>query len=386
MKNFDAVIVGGGVIGAAIAFELAAEKLRVLVVDRQEPGRETSWAAAGMLSPGPDSPEAVPLVPLAKESLQLYPDFVAAIEEASGRLVEFARKGTLELFAGPDGENERGKMIEEYRDLGLPIETISAAAARGLEPELGSAASAVAWLPEEATVDPRLLTEAVLAAAERRGAEIRAGVAVESLWCERGACSGVIAADGEKIEGEHVVIAAGAFCGTIKDCVSGGERNLARYAQVRPVRGQLVALRSATMKLKKVLRSSRGYLVPRRDGRIIAGSTLENAGFVKQVTPDGIRRILEGAKELAPALAGAEIVEQWAGLRPDSPDHLPIIGPTDMKGLLIATGHYRNGILLAPVTAKIVRDWIVSGKASFMAENFSPLRFTAEKSRARTSS
>ena len=135
------------------------------------------------------------------------------------------------------------------------------------------------------------------------------------------------------------------------------------------------------MKLKKVLRSSRGYLVPRRDGRIIAGSTLENAGFVKQVTPEGIRKILEGAKELAPALAGAEIVEQWAGLRPDSPDHLPIIGPTEMKGLLIATGHYRNGILLAPVTAKIVRDWIVSGKASFMAENFSPLRFTAARAR-----
>ncbi|MFZ1030607.1 MAG: FAD-dependent oxidoreductase, partial [Candidatus Acidiferrales bacterium] len=162
---------------------------------------------------------------------------------------------------------------------------------------------------------------------------------------------------------------------------SGLDGNLARYAPVRPVRGQLVALRSPTVKLKKVLRSSRGYLVPRRDGRIIAGSTLENAGFVKQVTPEGIRKILQGAKELAPGLAGAEIVEQWAGLRPDSPDHLPIIGPTEMKGLLIATGHYRNGILLAPVTAKIVRDWIVSGRASFLAESFSPLRFTAARSR-----
>ncbi|MFZ0520199.1 MAG: glycine oxidase ThiO [Candidatus Acidiferrales bacterium] len=384
MKTFDAVIVGGGVIGAAIAFELAGEKLRVLVIDRQAPGREASWAAAGMLSPGPDSPEAVPLVPLGQESLRLYPEFVAGIEEASGRVVDFAREGTFEVFAGPDGETARDKMIEEYRDLGLAIEAISVEAARGLEPELGSAASAAAWLPEEATVDPRLLTEAVLAAAERRGAVIREACAVKSLWCEGGACKGVIAAGGEKIEGEHVVIAAGTFCGTIKDYVSGADGNLARYAPVRPVRGQLVALRSATVKLKKVLRSSRGYLVPRRDGRIIAGSTLENAGFVKQVTPEGIRKILEAAAELAPALARAEIVEQWAGLRPDSPDHLPIIGPTEMKGLLIATGHYRNGILLAPVTAKIVRDWIVSGKASFMAEGFSPLRFTAAKSRART--
>ncbi len=381
MKNYDAVIVGGGVIGAAIAFELAGEKLRVLVVDRQQPAREASWAAAGMLSPGPDSPEAATLVPLGKESLQLYPAFVAGIEEASGRTVDFAREGTFEVFAGPDGENARDKMIEEYRDLGLAIETISVAAARGLEPELGAAVSAAAWLPYEATVDPRLLTEAVLVAAERRGAEIRGDCAVESLLCERGACTGVAVAGGQKIEGERVVIAAGTFCGTIKDCVSGGDGNMARYAPVRPVRGQLVALRSASVKLKKVLRSSRGYLVPRRDGRIIAGSTLENAGFVKQVTPEGIRKILEGAKELAPALAGAEIVEQWAGLRPDSPDHLPIIGPTEMKGLLIATGHYRNGILLAPVTAKIVRDWIVSGKASFMAENFSPLRFTAARAR-----
>ena len=383
MKNFDVVIVGGGVIGAAIAFELAGEKLRVLVVDRQQPGRETSWAAAGMLSPGPDSPEAVPLVPLAKESLQLYPEFVAGVEEASGTNVDFVREGTFELFAGGDGESARDKMIEEYRELGLAIETISVEAARALEPELGAAVSAAAWLPDEATVDPRLLTEAVLVAAARRGAEIRGDCAVESLLCERGACVGVTAG-GEKFEGEHVVIAAGAFCGTIKDCVSGGAENLARYAPVRPVRGQLVALRFANVKLKKVLRSSRGYLVPRRDGRIIAGSTLENAGFVKQVTPEGIRKILEGAKELAPGLAGAEIVEQWAGLRPDSPDHLPIIGPAEMKGLLIATGHYRNGILLAPVTAKIVRDWIVSGKGSFVAERFSPLRFTAARSRART--
>jgi glycine oxidase len=336
-----------------------------------------------MLSPGPDSQEAVPLVPLAKESLQLYPEFVAGVEEASGTSVDFVRGGTFEVFAGPDGGRERDTMIEEYRDLGLSIETISVAAARELEPDLGAAATAAAWLPDEATVDPRLLTVAVLVAAERRGAEIRGDCAVESLLCERGACVGVTGG-GEKIAGEQVVIAAGTFCGTIKGGVSGTDRSLARYAPVRPVRGQLVALRSSTVKLKKVLRSSRGYLVARRDGRIIAGSTLENAGFVKQVTPEGIRKILEGAKELAPGLAGAEIVEQWAGLRPDSPDHLPIIGPTEMKGLLIATGHYRNGILLAPVTAKIVRDWIVSGKASFVAENFSPLRFTAVKSRART--
>jgi glycine oxidase len=383
VKNFDAIIVGGGLIGSAIAFELAEVKLRVVVIDRQQPGREASWAAAGMLSPGPDSPEVAPLVPLGKESLQLYPEFIAAVEEASGMAVNFAREGTFEVFAGPQSESARDAMVEEYRRLEIAIETISPQAARAAEPSLGQAA-AVAWLPEEATVDPRLLAEAVLAGAKRRGAEIRAGCAVDSLLCRGGACTGVVAG-GEQIEAANVVIAAGSFCGTIGDCVSGTEANLARYAPVRPVRGQMIALRSESVKLQRVLRSQHGYLVPRPDGRIIAGSTLEDAGFVKQVTPEGIRRILDGAVELAPALAEAKIVEQWAGLRPDTPDHFPIIGPTEMSGLVMATGHYRNGILLAPVTAKIVRDWIVSGKAELRAERFSPLRFAAARSHAKTS-
>jgi glycine oxidase len=384
VKTFDAIIVGGGLIGSAIAFELAGEKLRVLVIDRQQPGREASWAAAGMLSPGPDSPEAAPLAPLGKESLQLYPEFIAGVEEASGMAVNFARQGTFEIFAGPQSERARDAMVEEYRRLEIAIETISPKAARAVESSLGPAAMAVAWLPEEATVDPRLLTEAVLAGAERRGALVRVGCAVDSLLCRGAACAGVVAG-GEKIEAAHVVIAAGSFCGKISDCVSRTKGNLARYAPVSPVRGQMLALRSESVKLQRVLRSSRGYLVPRPDGRIIAGSTLEDAGFVKQVTPEGIRQILDGAVELAPALADAKIVEQWAGLRPDTPDHLPIIGPTEMSGLVMATGHYRNGILLAPVTAKIVRDWIVNGKASFSAENFLPLRFTATRSHARTS-
>ena len=154
---------------------------------------------------------------------------------------------------------------------------------------------------------------------------------------------------------------------------------LRHYAPVHPVRGQMLALRSGTVQLKKVLRSEYGYLVPRRDGRIIAGSTLENAGFVKQVTPQGVRQILDAALDLAPALVDAKIVEEWSGLRPGTPDLLPIIGPTDIPGLWLATGHYRNGILLAPATAKIMRDWIVTGKSNFNAESFSPLRFRRSK-------
>lgn len=371
MSAFDVAIIGGGVIGGSIAFELAAEKLRVVVLDRQQPGHEASWAAAGMLSPGPDSPEALPLVPLGKESLRHYPEFISAVEEASGRSTDFAREGTLQIFPGPHAEAELEKMAAEYRRLGLRLESISPDDARKLEPSIGPAAQAAAWLPEESVVDPRLLTDAVIAAARHRGVEIRHDSAVTSILREGDRCIGVVAG-GESISAKFVVVAAGAQ--------SGGIDSIARYAPTHPVRGQLLALRPKDVKLQRVLRSENGYLVPRRDGRIIAGSTLENAGFDKHVTPSGICRILQAVLELVPGLANAEIIETWAGLRPGTPDHLPVLGPTDIEGLLIATGHYRNGILLAPVTAELLRDWIVSGQASMETSMFSPLRFSAAAS------
>lgn len=385
MSAYDVIIVGGGLIGGSIAFELASEKLRAAVLDRQEPGREASWAAAGMLSPGPDSPESSALVPLGVESMRLYPEFIAAVEGASGKSTDFTRNGTFEVFRGPEAEIARNKMVAEFHRVGLAAEAMSANEARKHEPSLGPQARAVAWLPDEATVDPRLLLEAVFAAATHRGAEIRANCAVDALLYESGACTGVIA-DGQKIAAKQVVIAAGSFCGTIADAAHelAPHPQLRQYAPVHPVRGQMLALRSASVQLKKVLRSRHGYLVPRRDGRIIAGSTLEDAGFVKQVTPQGVRQILDAALELAPALADAKIFEEWSGLRPGTPDLLPIIGRTDIAGLWLATGHYRNGILLAPATAKIMRDWIVTGKSNFNAERFSPLRFTATNSHQHT--
>jgi glycine oxidase len=397
VSAYDVLIVGGGLIGSSIAFELSSEKLRVAVLDCQEPGREASWAAAGMLSPGPDSSEASALVPLGIESLCLYPEFISAVESASGKATDFTRNGTFEVFRGPEAEIARNKMVAEFHHMGLAAAAMSANDARKHEPSLAAQSGAVAWLPEEATVDPRLLIEAVLAAAKQSGAEIRANCAVDTLLYEGKACAGVISS-GQKFAAKQVIIAAGSFCATIANgavadgAIAGAElthetdphpqSQLCQYAPVHPVRGQMLALRSTTVQLKKVLRSQHGYLVPRRDGRIIAGSTLEDAGFVKKVTPEGIRQILDAALELAPALADAKIVEEWCGLRPGTPDQLPIIGPTDVPGLWLATGHYRNGILLAPATAKIMRDWIVTGKSNFKAESFSPLRFTIAKSQA----
>ncbi|MGA8220940.1 MAG: FAD-dependent oxidoreductase, partial [Candidatus Acidiferrales bacterium] len=260
MNTFDVAIIGGGAIGCAIAFELAAEKATVVVLDRQHPGREASWAAAGMLSPGPDSPESLPMVPLARESFRLYPEFIAAIEEASGKSTAFVREGTLQIFPGPGGEAERNEMAAEYRRLGLAIEPISYESARRYEGSLGPAARFAAWLAEESVVDPRLLMDAVLEAARRRGVKFRTDCAVTSVLLEGDRCGGVVAG-GEKIAAKRVIVAAG--------CFSGGIDWLARYAPTRPVRGQMLALRSTGLSLRRVVRSERGYLVPRCDGRII---------------------------------------------------------------------------------------------------------------------
>jgi glycine oxidase len=370
VKSFDVVIIGGGVIGASIAFELAAEKLRVAVLDRQQPGREASWAAAGMLSPAPDSPRDSPLVPLGRESLRHYPGFVSAIEETSGESVGHAREGTLEIFSAVGGEARRDGRVAECRGLGLAAEPVALDTAQRWEPAIGPAARAAAWLPEEGTVEPRSLMSAVVVAATRRGAEFCPDRGVSGLIREKDRCTGVIAGGGE-ISAGHVVMAAGCFSREIAP----ESEWFACYAPTRPVRGQMMALRPDGAGLRRVLRSERGYLVPRRDGRIVAGSTSEEVGFERGVTPAGLRKIFDAAIELFPALAGAEVLETWSGLRPGTPDDLPILGPTDIEGLMIATGHYRNGILLAPVTAKLMREWITGSHGAFDASTYSPMRF-----------
>ena len=374
MKSFDVLIVGGGIIGGAIAWELAARKLRVAILDRQEPWREASWAAAGMLSPSPDAPDSSALFPLAKASFDLYASWASEIERVAGVAPLMGHDATLELFMGPDAEAERDGFVDEHRGLGLNTKAISLEDARKLEPTIGSDARAAAWLLDEATIDPRALGQALLPALAKRGVEIRTGTEVTSLTTENHRCTGVIAA-GREIAAGHVVVAAGCYSGSIE-----GARE---YAPVRPVRGQMAALRPLGAAPGRVLRSHRGYVVPRPDGRIIAGSTLENDGYEKRITPGGQMTILGAAVELSFALADAEIVETWSGLRPDTPDHLPIIGPAgEPARVTIATGHYRNGILLAPITSRLVAQSIVGEELSLDITPYSPLRFAGVARRA----
>src|SRR5881394_4036015 len=373
MKKFDAAIAGGGVIGGAIALELARAGLRVAVFDRQQAGQEASWASAGILAPAPEKPGMVAMVPLGQASLALYPEFVAQVEEISGKSTGFRPKGTLEALFSRDAKAELSTIIALHHGLGLKAEPLRAEDARELEPALSDELEAAVLRPGEASIDNRLLTAAVFEAAQRSGAEILPARRVKGIWRDGARCRGLLVGN-EKVEAPRTVIAAGCFSGMIE--------GVSAYAPVKPAKGQMIALRADNLNIERVLWSEKVYLVPRNDGRILAGATVEYAGFDKRTTAGGMEKILSAAIELAPGLADARIEEMWAGLRPDSPDHLPILGPTDIDGLLIATGHFRSGILLTPVTARLVREWIIEQRVSVDWDRFSPLRFQTEKTDA----
>jgi glycine oxidase len=366
MKHYDAVVAGGGLIGASIAFELADEGMRVAVFDAQDPGREASWASAGMISPAPESSAMASLLPISLASVRRYPEFLQRVEEISGKSVGYRKDGALDLLLDGTNQNEIDEILAMHRGAGLRAELLTGPEAREIEPSLTGEIRAAIHRPDEASVDNRLLTEATLDAARRKGVEIFPGNGAKALWSDGAVCKGLQMQNG-RVEARWTVIAAGCFCAQI-DGVSA-------YAPVTPAKGQMMALRCNSVNLKKDLWSGHMYLVPRNDGRIIAGSTVEYEGFDRNVTVAGMKTILGGAISLVPALDSARIEETWAGLRPDSPDHLPILGPTDLDGLLIATGHFRSGILLTPITASLIREWVATQKVSEDWAPFSPMRF-----------
>jgi glycine oxidase len=370
MKHLDVAIAGGGLIGSAIALELAQAGLSVGVFEKGEPGREASWASAGILSPAPEAPGMIPIVPLAKASMDLYPGFVANVEEISGQSVGFRPFGTMDALFSRDAARDLSTLIALHHGLGLRAEPLRPEEARELEPALSPDVEAAALRPEEASIDNRALTRAVLQAARNSGAEIFPDHDVEAIWREKGRCAGLKLRDAN-VSAKWTIIAAGCFSANIE--------GVAAYAPVRPAKGQMVSMRADELRIERVLWSEKVYLVPRNDGRMLAGASVEYVGFDKHVTAGAVEKILSDTIELVPGLAKARIEETWAGLRPDSPDHLPILGPTDLDGLLMATGHFRSGVLLTPVTARLMCEWITQQWVSVDWERLSPMRFATAK-------
>src|ERR1700730_9626259 len=283
-KTFEAVIAGGGLIGGAIALELAG--VRVAVFEQGEPGQEASWAGAGILSPAPENPATIPLVPLGKASMVLYPEFVARVEEVSGQDVGFRPKGALEALFSRDTARELSTHVALHHGLGLKAEAISAEDARELEPALSPEVEAAVLRPDEASVDNRALTSAVLEAARKSGVEIFAHRKAQGILREKGRCSG-LQLENEKVSANWTIIAAGSFSPSIA--------GVDACAPVRPAKGQMISLRGERLKIDRVLWSHKTYLVPRNDGLILARAPDEYVGFDKRVTAGALEKIIGGA-------------------------------------------------------------------------------------------
>lgn len=355
MKSWDVIIAGGGIIGLALSLELRKRGASILVLDKAEPGQEASWAAGGMIANcGDENPAA--LKPLANSSAALYPEFVAEIEDASGIRVDLRANGTL-FFPAP-GQNLQD--IPGAQPLPAPLPQ--------LEPDLAACHGdrPVVFLAER-SLGPRLLVEATLKAARHRGIEIKHGEEALSVYIEQGLACGVITTK-TSYAAAKVVNCAGAWAGMI-----------APYEfPTRPVKGQMVSFVMPKRNLlQHVVRSPEIYLIPRSDGRLLAGATVEEAGFDKRTVPETIQRLEQAALAMLPALKGARILEAWAGLRPGTPDNLPILGATPVPGYYVATGHFRDGILLAPVTAKLMTQLMFGEPVEADLSCFSASRFAA---------
>jgi glycine oxidase len=365
VKSWDVVIIGGGIIGLSLSISLRKQGLRVLVVERGEPGREASSAAAGMLvGSGTEMPEA--LQPLAAESARLYPEFAHELEDESSLRVDLREQGTILISASGDFPSGAEMLsTEKLRSLEPALALLeisdSRSGGRGRSP-LQNQNKHRAYVRER-SVDPRALTAAALKAARHRGVDISSGSEVKGLLTSGDRVSGV-QTDKTSYAAGTVVNCAGAWAGCIAP----------QKFPVRPVKGQMLAVVGGPL-LQHVVRADEVYLVPRSDGRIVIGSTLEDVGYNKQTDVNTIQRLLRAAHELVPELAKAKVHEDWAGLRPGTPDELPILGETQTEGYFIASGHYRDGILLAPITAQIMTDLIIGKPTSRDLTPFSPMRF-----------
>jgi glycine oxidase len=371
-SRFDVAVVGGGVIGLAVAWRAARRGLRVTVLERGQPGGGASWVAAGMLAPVTEARlTELPLLELGMASAALYPDFVAELEAQTGIESGYQQYGTLVVARDRDDAEALERELEVHRGLGLDSRRLRASQARQLEPALAPAIRLAMEVRDDHAVDPRRLTQALGAAATAAGVELRSDVEVKEIICRSDRVTGVRLTDGVPVEAGHVVIAAGAW--------SEGLEGIPAEARipVHPVKGQLMRMHDPAGPglVSRVLRTGGGYLVPRGDGRYVLGATMEERGFDTTVTAGAMFELLRDASEVLPGISELVIDEMIAGLRPATPDNLPAVGPGALSGLHWAVGHFRNGILLAPITAAIALAGLQEEEPAEVARAVAPSRW-----------
>jgi glycine oxidase len=369
-NRFDAIIVGAGVIGLACAWRVARRGARVCVLERDRPASGATGVAAGMLAPvGEASWGEEKLLAFNFESLALWPGFARELESEAELETGFAQHGALHVALDRDEAEELRRRYELHRSLGLDSEWLRGSECRSLEPGLATAVRGGAHVPGEASVDPRRVVAALLGALEARDVTVRSRAEVVAAE-RRGARWRVQTAEGRGFEGTNLVLTAGAWSGQARWLPDG-------IPPVRPVKGEILTLRNSAAEpaCERIVAGERVYMVPRADGRLIVGATVEERGFDTAVTAGGVHELLREAYRLIPEIAELELVEATAGLRPGSPDNAPLVGRGEVDGLLIATGHFRNGVLQAPVTADSIASLLADECPPVDLAAFSPQRF-----------
>ncbi len=366
----DAIVIGGGIIGLSIALRLAEAKLRVLVLDRQEPGQEASRAAAGMLAPQGEMVTPEPFFQMAMASHRLYPDFVSELEQLTNDAVGWRREGSLQVAMDEEQSRAATEFLRVQRSRGLPVELLAPEDVHRLVPGLSPDLRGGLFLPQDHWVDSEKLTEALIEACRRRGVTFARQSCVRQFQVRGNRVEAAVVANeagaAASLSAGSFVLAAGCWSGEIN-----------RSVATIPCRGQMIEF-EAPHELPCVVRSGHHYLVPRSSGRVVLGSTMEYVGYQKAVTGDGLRSLLEGAGRFAPVVGQYRFRRAWAGLRPDTPDHLPVLGYGELSNLIFATGHFRNGILLAPVTAQLISELLLRGRTSMPLEPYRPTRFAVQ--------
>jgi glycine oxidase len=380
------VIIGGGIIGLSIAWRLAAAGRTVTVIERGEAGRGATWAAAGMLPPHAEvEPQEDALLPLLLESRRRWPAFAAELGAATDADLDYRTDGALIVALDRDDAEGLRFRMQLMSDLGLPVEWLGGRAARRLEPHLARGVTAAIHSPDDHHVDHRAVARALIVAVRQAGGTLREHTTVVGLEHAGGRVAGVWVAptrEGPRVEedrarellpAEAVVLAAGAW--------SAGLAGLPEDVRppVRPVKGQMLALQMvpAAPLIQRMVWAPDCYIVPRSDGRLLLGASVEEQGFDTTLTAGAIFDLLRGAWEALPGIYDLPLIETWAGLRPTSRDDAPILGECTLPGLIMATGHHRNGILLTPITADLVAGLILRGEWPDLARPFGMARFAA---------